>query len=317
MPHGVVCWTNSNHPNPLVVRLLRWDRPPRVDCARAPWWTCARRSAGHVRSSSGVSAHLLLRARTLRMPNAPRSVGERMYLFALRHSSHVRGATCRTFRQSVNAHAMSTAPAPAAERPKVLVLAGTTGVGKTAVALELAQMLDGEVVNADSVQARARSRHPPWTSPSQLRSDASAATHLQVYQGLDIGSAKIPESERRGAPSAASSVSPVGTAEPPCVTQRAHWRRALRSQAFHTTCSTCCHRATCSTPGTGWTPRGRSPPTSSRCGDPPRPHQAMAIDAGPLARTQTVAFRRTRATAVIGVPHNTRRQLRVRRRCVA
>lgn len=58
-------------------------------------------------------------------------------------------------------------------RGKVLVLAGTTGVGKTAVALELAQMLDGEVVNADSVQ---------------------------VYQGLDIGSAKIPESERRGIP---------------------------------------------------------------------------------------------------------------------
>jgi Cdc6-like AAA superfamily ATPase len=83
---------------------------------------------------------------------------------ALRQSSHVRGATCRTFRQSVNAHTISTAgAAAAAERPKVLVLAGTTGVGKTAVALELAQMLDGEVVNADSVQARARSRHPTWT----------------------------------------------------------------------------------------------------------------------------------------------------------
>lgn len=130
---------------------------------------------------------------------------------ALRNSSHVRGATCRTFRQSVNAHALSTAGAPAAARPKVLVLAGTTCVGKTAVALELAQMLDGEVVNADSVQARARSRHAPWTCP--FAPDASA-THLQVYQGLNIGSAKIPESERRGALCAASSVSPIGTAEP-------------------------------------------------------------------------------------------------------
>lgn len=36
---------------------------------------------------------------------------------------------------------------------------------------------------------------------------------------------------------------------------------------------------------------------------PSTAHQAMTIDAGPLARTQTVAFHRTRAIAVIGVPH--------------
>ena len=52
---------------------------------------------------------------------------------------------------------------------KVAVLVGPTAVGKTAVALELAQALGGEIVNADS---------------------------LQVYRELDIGTAKPAEEER-------------------------------------------------------------------------------------------------------------------------
>ena len=47
--------------------------------------------------------------------------------------------------------------------PKVAVIVGPTAVGKTAVALELAAALGGEIVNADS---------------------------MQVYRGLDIGTAK-------------------------------------------------------------------------------------------------------------------------------
>ena len=47
--------------------------------------------------------------------------------------------------------------------PKVAVMVGPTAVGKTAVALELAAALGGEIVNADS---------------------------MQVYRGLDIGTAK-------------------------------------------------------------------------------------------------------------------------------
>ena len=53
--------------------------------------------------------------------------------------------------------------------PKVAVMVGPTAVGKTAVALELAAALGGEIVNADS---------------------------MQVYRGLDIGTAKPTLEER-------------------------------------------------------------------------------------------------------------------------
>ncbi|MCR5720351.1 MAG: tRNA (adenosine(37)-N6)-dimethylallyltransferase MiaA [Lachnospiraceae bacterium] len=55
----------------------------------------------------------------------------------------------------------------------VIVLTGPTGVGKTALSIKLAKELDGEIISADSVQ---------------------------VYRGLDIGSAKIKESEKEGIP---------------------------------------------------------------------------------------------------------------------
>jgi tRNA dimethylallyltransferase len=54
-------------------------------------------------------------------------------------------------------------------RRRVLVLAGPTAVGKSAVAMELAARLDGEIISADSVQ---------------------------VYQGLEIGSNKASPKER-------------------------------------------------------------------------------------------------------------------------
>jgi tRNA dimethylallyltransferase len=50
---------------------------------------------------------------------------------------------------------------------------GPTGTGKSALALHLAQAFDGEIVNCDSVQ---------------------------IYRGLEIGSAKLPPSDRRGVP---------------------------------------------------------------------------------------------------------------------
>ena len=54
--------------------------------------------------------------------------------------------------------------------PKVLVIAGPTAVGKSALALSLCEKLSGELVSVDSVQ---------------------------VYRGLQIGSAKPSEDERR------------------------------------------------------------------------------------------------------------------------
>ncbi|HEY7472196.1 MAG TPA: tRNA (adenosine(37)-N6)-dimethylallyltransferase MiaA [Gemmatimonadota bacterium] len=63
---------------------------------------------------------------------------------------------------------------PALEgRAEYLVIGGPTGVGKSAVALELAERLNGEIVVADS---------------------------RQVYRGLEIGTAKPPADERARVP---------------------------------------------------------------------------------------------------------------------
>lgn len=58
-------------------------------------------------------------------------------------------------------------------RPEVLAVVGPTATGKSELALELAQRLDGEVVNADA---------------------------MQLYRGMDVGTAKLPSDERRGIP---------------------------------------------------------------------------------------------------------------------
>src|SRR6476660_7636649 len=50
---------------------------------------------------------------------------------------------------------------------------GATASGKTALSLDLAEALGGEVVNTDS---------------------------MQVYRGMDVGTAKLPEPEWRGIP---------------------------------------------------------------------------------------------------------------------
>ena len=54
---------------------------------------------------------------------------------------------------------------------RVLVITGPTATGKTALGVELALRLDGEVVSADS---------------------------MQVYRGLDVGTAKVTAAEARG-----------------------------------------------------------------------------------------------------------------------
>ncbi len=56
---------------------------------------------------------------------------------------------------------------------KIIVIVGPTGVGKTKLSVSLAKMLNGEIINADS---------------------------MQVYQGLDIGTAKVKECEKEGVP---------------------------------------------------------------------------------------------------------------------
>lgn len=56
---------------------------------------------------------------------------------------------------------------------KIVIVCGPTGVGKSDVAVELAKRFNGEIVNADS---------------------------QQVYRGLNIGTAKLNESQREGIP---------------------------------------------------------------------------------------------------------------------
>ena len=54
-----------------------------------------------------------------------------------------------------------------------IAIVGPTGTGKSQLALEVAERLGGEIVNADA---------------------------MQQYRGMDIGTAKLPPAQRRGIP---------------------------------------------------------------------------------------------------------------------
>jgi tRNA dimethylallyltransferase len=66
---------------------------------------------------------------------------------------------------------MTPTDRPGLARPPVVAVVGPTAAGKSALSLDLAEALGGEVVNTDS---------------------------MQVYRGMDIGTAKLPVAERRG-----------------------------------------------------------------------------------------------------------------------
>ena len=60
-----------------------------------------------------------------------------------------------------------------AQKQKLIILTGPTAVGKTALSIQLAKRIGGEIVSADS---------------------------MQVYKYMDIGSAKITKEEMEGVP---------------------------------------------------------------------------------------------------------------------
>ncbi len=57
------------------------------------------------------------------------------------------------------------------QKKPLVIIGGATGVGKTSLSIELAKMINGEIISADS---------------------------MQVYKGFDIGTAKIKEHEKQG-----------------------------------------------------------------------------------------------------------------------
>jgi len=61
----------------------------------------------------------------------------------------------------------------ASKKKKVIVLSGPTAVGKTRISLIIAKAMGGEIISADS---------------------------MQVYRGMDIGTAKIKDEEKNGIP---------------------------------------------------------------------------------------------------------------------
>ena len=86
---------------------------------------------------------------------------------------------------------------PGQEPPPVVAVVGPTAAGKSDLAVDLAQHLGGEVVNGDS---------------------------MQIYRGMDIGTAKLTASQRRGVPHHLLDV--LDVTEPATVAQFQRWARA-------------------------------------------------------------------------------------------
>jgi tRNA dimethylallyltransferase len=76
-------------------------------------------------------------------------------------------------------------PPELSRMPDVVAVVGPTAAGKSALSLRLARALDGEVINADS---------------------------MQLYQGMDIGTAKLTPAEQAGVPHHLLDIWPVSRA---------------------------------------------------------------------------------------------------------
>jgi len=90
----------------------------------------------------------------------------------------------------------------------IVAVVGATASGKSGLSLDLAQRLHGEVVNTDA---------------------------MQVYKGMDLGTAKLPEAERRGIPH--HLLDTLTVREPATVAEFQRWARDVidRLRARRTT----------------------------------------------------------------------------------
>jgi tRNA dimethylallyltransferase len=91
---------------------------------------------------------------------------------------------------------MSTPQSNAPHAPVTVAIVGATAAGKTGLSLDLAEQLPGEVINTDA---------------------------MQVYEGMDIGTAKLAPAERRGVPHHLLDLMQVD--EPASVAQFQGWAR--------------------------------------------------------------------------------------------
>ncbi|HWI44311.1 MAG TPA: tRNA (adenosine(37)-N6)-dimethylallyltransferase MiaA [Nocardioides sp.] len=91
---------------------------------------------------------------------------------------------------------MQGARPPSSGRP-VVAIVGPTASGKTSLSLDLAEALGGEVVNTDA---------------------------MQVYRGMDIGTAKLPVDQRRGIPH--HLLDTLSVRDPATVAEFQGWARA-------------------------------------------------------------------------------------------
>ena len=97
-------------------------------------------------------------------------------------------------RPCQTSHRVHPGPSPC----PVVAVVGATASGKSALALDLAERLGGEIVNTDS---------------------------MQVYRGMDVGTAKLPPGERRGITHHLMDVLEV--TEPATVAEFQGWARAV------------------------------------------------------------------------------------------
>lgn len=87
---------------------------------------------------------------------------------------------------------------PADPTPSIVAIVGPTAAGKSDLSLDVAERIGGEVVNTDS---------------------------MQIYRGMDIGTAKLPVDQRRGIPHHLLDLLEV--TEPATVAQFQGWARAV------------------------------------------------------------------------------------------
>ena len=93
---------------------------------------------------------------------------------------------------------MPSTSTPASAPAPIVAVVGATAAGKTGLSLDLAEALDGEVVNTDA---------------------------MQLYRGMDVGTAKLPHDERRGIPHHLLDV--LDVTEPASVAEFQGWAREV------------------------------------------------------------------------------------------